>query len=70
LEFFSETKKFLSRSDWSIAANGFARMKLRQNGTVALSIKLDAPSASGWAEPGTDHFRSQTESGPTAEEKR
>jgi len=31
-------------------------MKLRQNGTVSLSIKLGAPLASGRAEPGTDHF--------------
>jgi hypothetical protein len=31
-------------------------MKLRQNGTDSLSIKLDAPPASGRAEPETDHF--------------
>jgi hypothetical protein len=29
-------------------------MKLRQNGTVSLTIKLAALQASGWAEPGTD----------------
>jgi len=48
--------QFLYRSDWPLAARGYARMKLRQNGTVSFSIKLAAFQASGWAEPGTNQF--------------
>jgi len=33
-DFETEPQKFLSRSDWTIAASGGARVKLRQNGTV------------------------------------
>ena len=29
------TSKFLFRSDWTLAASGGARVKLRQNGTVS-----------------------------------
>jgi hypothetical protein len=41
--------QFLFRSDWTPAARGGARIKLRQNGTVSFSIKLAAFQASGGA---------------------
>jgi hypothetical protein len=33
-DFETEPQKFLSRSDWTLAASGGARMKLRVAGTV------------------------------------
>jgi hypothetical protein len=38
-DFETEPQKFLSRSDWTIAASGGARVKLRQNGIVSLMIR-------------------------------
>ena len=38
-DFKTESQKFLSRSDWTLAARGRARVKLRQNGTVSLMIR-------------------------------
>ena len=50
-DFKTESQKFLSRSDWTLAARGRARVKLRQNGIVSLLIQLAASQAGGWAEP-------------------
>jgi hypothetical protein len=33
-DFKTESQKFLSRSGWTLAARGAARVKLRQNGIV------------------------------------
>jgi len=42
-------RKFLFRSDWTLAASGGAYMKLRQNGIVSLMIGPAVFLAGGWA---------------------
>ncbi|MGB9438272.1 MAG: hypothetical protein WCB15_10045, partial [Desulfobacterales bacterium] len=48
-DFKTESQKFLSRSDWTLAASGGARVKLRQNGIVSLMIGPAVFLAGGWA---------------------
>ncbi|MGB9440251.1 MAG: hypothetical protein WCB15_20065, partial [Desulfobacterales bacterium] len=48
-DFKTESQKFLSRSDWTLAARGGAYMKLRQNGIVSLMIRPGVFLAGGRA---------------------
>ena len=48
-DFKTESQKFLSRSDWTLAARGRARVKLRQNGIVSFPIRLAVFLARGAA---------------------
>jgi hypothetical protein len=50
---FSE---FLFRSDWTLAASGVARVKLRQNGTVSFLIRLADFQARGGARVKLHHL--------------
>ena len=50
-------RKFLFRSDWTLAASGGAYMKLRQNGIVSLMIGPAVFLAGGWAYMKLNLFR-------------